>query len=90
MASVFTNEASTQTVLDIVRNSLDVDSSGNVTFRSRTGRGSGKAVQIPATQFDEFVNLMVATKDSREALAQKQREVESSSTASDSSSTVEE
>ena len=89
MASVFTNEASTQSVLDIVRNSLDVDSSGNVTFRSRTGRGSGKAVQIPASQFDEFVNLMVATKDSREALAQKQREVETSSTESDSSSTEE-
>ena len=88
MASVFTNEKSTQTVLDIVRNSLDVDSSGNVSFRSRTGRGSGKAVSIPADQFDEFVNLMVATKDSREALAQKQQEVETSST--DSSTSEEE
>ncbi len=90
MASVFSNETSKQTVLDIVRSSLDVDSSGNVSFRSRTGRGSGKAVQIPASQFDEFVNLMVATRDTREALAQKQREVESSSTVSTETSSEEE
>ena len=86
MASVFSNETSKQSVLDIVRTSLDVKSNGSVSFRSRTGRGSGKAVEIPADQFDEFVNLMVATRDSREALAQKQQEVEASSTDSDTSS----
>jgi len=90
MASVFTNETSKLSVLDIVRSSLDVSSTGNVSFRSRTGRGSGKAVEIPAAQFDEFVNLMVATKDSREALAQKQREVEATATAPSTATAEEE
>jgi len=90
MAKVVNDETSTQSVLDIVRSSLDVSSDGNVSFRSRTGRGSGKAVEIPASQFDEFVDLMVATKNTREALAQKQREVETSSTVSTDTSSTEE
>lgn len=70
-----TNE-STTSVLDFIRQSLDVDSDGNVSFKSRTGRGSGAPVMIPGSQFDEFVDLMVSTRDTREALAQKQKEVE--------------
>jgi hypothetical protein len=78
MASVF-NDAS-RSVLDIVRESLDVNADGDVSFRSRTGRGSGKAVEIPASQFDEFVKLMVSTRDSREDLVQKQKENPTSTT----------
>ena len=81
MANVFNSEQSATSVLDVIRQSLDVDSEGNVSFKSRTGRGSGAPVQIPGSQFDEFVELMVATKDSREALSQKQKEVETSASA---------
>ena len=77
MASVFSKEeAQERTVLEIVRDSLDVDGEGTVRFRTRTGRGSGKAVEIPGTQFDEFVTLLVQTRESREALATQQRELE--------------
>lgn len=77
MASVF-SDASKQSVLDIVRESLDVNSSGDVSFKSRSGRGSGKAVSIPGDQFDAFVDLMLSTKTNREELAQKQKETDAS------------
>lgn len=78
MASVFKKEEPVlqRPVIEIVRDSLDVDSSGSVRFRSRTGRGSGKAIEIPGEEFDEFVNLMIQTRESRETLAERQREVE--------------
>lgn len=78
MASVFKKEEPVlqRPVIEIVRDSLDVDSSGSVCFRSRTGRGSGKAIEIPGEEFDEFVNLMIQTRESRETLAERQREVE--------------
>ena len=85
MASVFNSEKTATSVLDVVRQSLDVDSEGNVSFKSRTGRGSGAPVVILSSQFDEFVELMVATKDSREALSQKQKEVETSVSATSTS-----
>jgi len=50
-----------------------VDAEGTVRFRSRVGRGSGKAVEIPGGQFDEFVTLMVQAQESRETLAEQER-----------------
>ena len=47
--------------IEIVRDTLTVNNKGAITFRCRVGRGSGKAVEIPADQFDEFVNLMQET-----------------------------
>ena len=44
-------------VLDIVRGSLKREG-GVVSFRSRTGRGSGKAFEIPEEQLDEFVSML--------------------------------
>lgn len=77
MANVFPKEtAPEQSTLDIVRESLGVSGDGDVTFRCRKGRGSGKAVEIPGSQFDEFVNLLVQTRDARETLAQQQREAD--------------
>lgn len=75
MASVFKKDevVPEKTVIEIVRDSLDVDAEGNVSFRSRTGRGSGKAIEIPGTQFDEFVTLMVQAQESRETLAEQER-----------------
>lgn len=94
MASVFQKENTPeQSVLDIVRDSLSVDSNGNVSFRSRVGRGSGKAVQIPGSQFDEFVTLLVQTQKVREVLAEQQQQTEASSestSSSESSSSSEE
>ena len=85
MAMVFKKDEVVQekSVIEIVRDSLDVDAEGLVRFRSRIGRGSGKAVEIPGNQFDEFVTLMVQAQESREALAGQQRAVEAAVTATD-------
>ncbi|MFA5024262.1 MAG: hypothetical protein WC523_04860 [Patescibacteria group bacterium] len=73
MASVFKNEQiSEQSILEIIKNSIDVDAVGTVRFRSRLGRGSGKAIEIPGDQFDEFVNLMIKTKEVRKSLTETQ------------------
>lgn len=78
MANVFKKDevAQEKSVIEIVRDSLDVDGEGTVRFRSRVGRGSGKAVEIPGSQFDEFVTLMVQAQESREALAQQQAQLD--------------
>lgn len=82
MANVFPKEAApAASTLEIVRETLGVNGEGNVSFRCRKGRGSGKAVEIPASQFDEFVTLMIQTRDSREALAQQQRAAEAAKVA---------
>lgn len=62
-----------KSVIDIIRDSLKVDASGTVRFRSRTGRGSGKAIEIPGEQFDEFVKIITETKENRETLAEQQK-----------------
>lgn len=74
MASVFKKDVVVQekSVIEIVRDSLDVDAQGVVRFRSREGRGSGKAVEIPGSEFDEFVTLMVQARESRGALAEQE------------------
>ena len=76
MANVFKKEEVIQTksVVEIIRESLDVDAVGTVRFKSRTGRGSGKAVEIPGEQFDEFVNLILKAKENREQLAEQEQQ----------------
>ena len=78
MASVFNNNNNNndKSILDIIKESIDVDATGTVRFRSRTGRGSGKAVEIPGDQFDAFVNLMIKTKEVRESLVEQQKNTE--------------
>jgi hypothetical protein len=46
-----------KSVIDIIRESLKVDANG-VSFRTRTGRGSGCGVSIPADQLPEVVKLL--------------------------------
>jgi hypothetical protein len=46
-----------KTTVEVVRESLKVDASG-ITFRTRTGRGSGCGVTIPAEQLDEVMRLI--------------------------------
>ncbi len=84
MASVFKKEEIVQKkkVIEIIYDSLDVDSEGTVRFRSRIGRGSGKAIEIPGEEFDKFVTFMIKTKDRREILAKQQRILESVATVS--------
>ena len=77
MTNVFPKANSAElTTIDIVRDTLAVTGDGDVSFRCRVGRGSGKAVEVAASQFDEFVTLLVQTRDSRSALAQQQREAD--------------
>lgn len=100
MASVFKKDEVVQekSVIEIVRDSLDVDAEGTVRFRSRVGRGSGKAVEIPGSQFEEFVTLMIQARESRELLAEQERklqatvvaETEASDDAEDDSDTEQE
>ena len=75
MASVFKkDEQKNRSVIEIIRDSLDVDAEGTVRFRSRIGRGSGKAIEIPGDEFDDFVSLMIRAQEDREDLAQQERE----------------
>jgi len=46
-----------KTEIEIMKESIKVEG-GNITFRTRTGRGSGCGVSIPATQFEEFMRVM--------------------------------
>jgi len=86
---VFEGESSSDvSVLEVVKKSLDVDVDGNVSFRSRFGKGSGKSLFIPSTQFDAFVNLMVGLQKTRTELALKQQvEVAALATATDTVTT---
>ena len=52
--------------IDIVKNSISVDASGTVSFRTRLGRGSGAAFKIGADQFEEFVSLLQKVRDNKE------------------------
>jgi hypothetical protein len=47
----------TKSAIDVVRESLKVDGD-SVTFRTRTGRGSGCGVTIPVSQLDEVMRLI--------------------------------
>jgi len=91
MASVFKKEEVVQEkkVIEIVRDSLDVDAAGTVRFRSRVGRGSGKAIEIPGEEFDEFVTLMIQAKESRETLAEQERALVGTVAVAESTSEVE-
>jgi len=86
MASVFKKKdevVQKKSVIEIVRDSLDVDANGVVRFRSRVGRGSGKAVEIPGSEFNEFVTLMVRARESHEALVEQELALQSSATTTD-------
>jgi len=74
MASVFKNDVSVKSIIEIIRDSLDVDGVGTVRFKSRNSRGCGKAMEIPGDQFDAFVELMMKTKEIRKNLVEKQKE----------------
>lgn len=82
MASVFKQNVvvSQRTPVEIVRDSLDVDAEGTVRFRCRVGRGSGKAVEIPGDQFNEFVTLMIAARDNHDTLVAQELEANAPST----------
>ena len=72
MANVFSVTASGSEIIDIIRESVDVAADGTVRFRSRLGRGSGKAIEIPGDQFDAFVEMMVKTREVRKSLIEAQ------------------
>jgi hypothetical protein len=46
-----------KTAVEIMKESIKVED-GQITFRTRTGRGSGCGVTIPAAQFAEFMKIM--------------------------------
>ena len=55
-----------KTEIEIIRESIKIDTNGDITFRSRTGRGSGAGVKIPSSQFDEFVKFVLETQQKRQ------------------------
>ena len=77
MASLLTKNAVLELpMLDIVRETIDINGEGDVSFRTRRGKGSGKATEIAGTDFDEFVDLLITYRDARETLAQQQLEAD--------------
>lgn len=83
MASLYKQDKEQKkSVIQIIRESVDVDALGSVRFKSRQGRGSGKAVEIPHDQFDEFVDLMIHYRENREALASQERAAQEEAVAS--------
>jgi hypothetical protein len=55
--------------LNVIKQTTEVDKDGNVKFRSRVGRGSGKGVEISAEEFDLFVEFINELKANRSAMA---------------------
>ena len=53
-----TENAQNNSAVEIVKDTLEVSDNGDVSFRTRRGRGSGKGVEITNDEFDQFVNLM--------------------------------
>ena len=47
-----------KSVVEIVKDTISVKEDGSITFRTRSGRGSGKAFEIPSEQFEEFVKIL--------------------------------
>ena len=78
MASVFKKDevVEEKSVIEIIRESLDVKANGNVSFRTRYGRGCGAATEIPSNQFDEFVSFMIKAREVRKDLATQQAALE--------------
>lgn len=50
--------AENKSVVEIVKDTINVREDGTVTFRTRSGRGSGKSFEIPSEQFEEFVKIL--------------------------------
>lgn len=67
--NVFNSTTTQKSALDTVRETLRVSANGNVSFKSRLGRGSGSPVEIPGESFDEFVSLMQDLAERREQVA---------------------
>lgn len=42
----------------LVEDTLDIKPDGSVTFRAGTGKGSGRPIEIPASEFSKFVSFM--------------------------------
>ena len=88
MASVFEADENEKSIIEIIKDSLDVDGTGTVRFKSRTGRGCGKAMEIPGEQFDEFVDLMMKTKEIRKSLVEKQNDANKVCTTAEDKETI--
>ncbi len=52
-----------KTAIEIIRETLGVDSEGNISFRTRQGRGSGSGVKIPANEIQELVRILNETQN---------------------------
>ncbi len=42
----------------LVEDTLDIKPDGSVTFRAGTGKGSGRPIEISASEFPKFVSFM--------------------------------
>ena len=46
------------TAIEVIKRTLGTDAEGNVSFRTREGRGSGCGVKIPVSQIPELLRLL--------------------------------
>jgi hypothetical protein len=72
----FSREQRNLTTTQIIEETLEVNSNGDVSFRARRGKGSGKPVEITGNQFDTFVSMMNDIASRRESLAESAKEAE--------------
>jgi hypothetical protein len=47
-----------KTAIEVIKKTLGTDAEGNVSFRTREGRGSGCGVKIPVSQIPELLKLL--------------------------------
>lgn len=73
MARVFKSDKDKKAI-EIIRDTLDVSASGVVTFKCKTGRGCGSGIEIPADEFDTFVEYMLETQKKIPTLVKQQED----------------
>ena len=88
----YNSQTNDDSALGRIKNTLNVDKNGSVTFKTNLGRGSGTPVYIPGDSFDAFVTMMqeVATKRADRAEQARQQSEPTQSTDTDDDTTSEE
>lgn len=79
----FNREQQNLNTTQIIKETLEVNPDGSVSFRARRGKGSGKPVEIAGDQFDVFVSMMNDIASRRTTLAEAARETEDTEVSSD-------
>jgi hypothetical protein len=96
MASVFKQNVSVtkRTPIEVIRDTMEINPDGTLKFRCREGRGSGKGIEVPSDQIEEFFALVETVKDNYNDIvareqANSQSDTPDTATISEDTQTVE-